>query len=46
MTDLFNFGGMWFVFTANWFWILLALAIGVWFGWATSGPDKSGGDPS
>ena len=46
MTDLFNFGGMWFVFTANWFWILLALVIGVWFGWATSGPDRSGGDPS
>jgi hypothetical protein len=40
MTDLLNFNGMWFVLTVNWLWILLALAIGVWFGWATSAPDE------
>jgi len=41
VTDPFNFSGTWFVFTGNWFWIALALAIGVWFGWSTSASDKS-----
>ena len=41
VTDLFNFSGTWFVFTGNWFWIVLALAIGIWFGWSTSASDQS-----
>ena len=41
MTDPFNFSGTWFVFAGNWFWIVLALAIGIWFGWSTSASDKS-----
>ena len=40
MTDLLDFTGTWFVFTSNWVWILLSLAIGIWFGWATSAPDR------
>ena len=41
MSDLFDFTGTWFVFTSNWFWIALSLAIGIWFGWSTSAKDQS-----
>jgi hypothetical protein len=41
VTDLLNFSGTLFVLTGNWFWIALALAIGIWFGWSTSAADKS-----
>jgi hypothetical protein len=36
MTEAFNFHDTWFVFEANWVWILAALGLGIWMGWATS----------
>lgn len=41
MNDILNFTGTWFVFIGNWIWIALALAIGIWFGWATSAKDEA-----
>lgn len=41
MTDIFNFHDTFYVVTSNWFWMLVALGLGIWFGWATSAPDKN-----
>lgn len=40
MTEFFNFHGSWFVVQHHWFWLLVALAIGIWFGWSTAGNGK------
>jgi hypothetical protein len=36
MNDAFNFHDTWYVFEANWVWVLAALAVGIWCGWYTS----------
>lgn len=41
MLEPFNFHDSWFVVQSNWVWILVALGLGIWFGWATSA-DKRG----
>jgi hypothetical protein len=35
MNEAFNFYDTWFVVENNWVWILAALGLGIWFGWAT-----------
>lgn len=40
MNAFFNFHDTWFVVTSNWVWMLVALGLGIWFGWATSESDK------
>lgn len=40
MDELFNFHDTWYVFEANWVWVLTALAVGIWFGWKTSGDNS------
>ena len=41
MTEFFNFHDSFFVLSGNWFWVLLALGLGVWVGWSTNVPDKA-----
>lgn len=41
MTEFFNFHGSWFVVEYHWIWMLMALGIGIWFGWVTSGPERN-----
>lgn len=41
MNDVFNFHDTWYVVTSNWFWVLVALGLGIWFGWATSDGNKN-----
>lgn len=40
MSDFLNFHDFWFTFTSNWVWVVVALGLGVWFGWATAGEEK------
>ena len=40
MTEFFNFHDSWFVVQYHWPWMLMALGIGVWYGWANSGPEQ------
>ena len=37
MDDLLNFAGTLFVLRFHWFWMLVALGLGVWVGWRTAG---------
>ena len=41
MNDFFNFHDGWFVVGQNWVWLAVALALGVWVGWRTSGGDRA-----
>lgn len=41
MNELFNFHGGWIVAQANWVWLLVAMGLGIWVGWRTSG-EKDG----
>ncbi len=42
MNELFNFNGTWILVQGNWVWMLVALGLGIWVGWAScsAGPDK------
>lgn len=42
MSDFFNFHDTWYVVQHHWIWILVALGLGIWFGWATAGRRKDG----
>ena len=37
MIETFNFHDAWFVVESNWVWMLVALALGIWSGWVTTG---------
>jgi hypothetical protein len=37
MTELFNFHGTWQVVEYHWVWVALALGVGIWSGWVSSG---------
>ena len=37
MTDFFNFHDTFYVVQHHWFWLLMALALGIWVGWRESG---------
>ncbi|CAN5508789.1 hypothetical protein BH10PSE7_BH10PSE7_00600 [soil metagenome] len=39
MPDFWNFHDTWIVATHNWFWLLVALALGIVVGWKTPEPD-------
>jgi len=39
MIEVFNFHDTWFVVQANWVWIVVALGLGIWVGWATAAGD-------
>jgi hypothetical protein len=41
MSEALNFHDAWFVVESNWPWLLLALALGIWTGWATAGGEKA-----
>lgn len=45
MVEPFNFTGFLYVFEANWVWIMTALGLGVWFGWATAAGDQGKAAP-
>ena len=36
MVEFWNFQGSWILVEHNWIWIAVALAFGIWCGWATS----------
>jgi len=42
MNELFNFSGTWILVQANWVWMLVAVGLGIWVGWAScaTAPDK------
>jgi hypothetical protein len=42
MTDFFNFHDTWYVVQYHWFWLLVALGLGVWVGWRESGKRPAG----
>ncbi len=40
MTDFFNFHDTFFVVRYHWFWMCVALALGIWVGWYTGAGSK------
>lgn len=44
MPEILNFNGFLFVLNANWMWILVAFALGIWFGWSTAAPETPAED--
>ena len=42
MTDFFNFHDTWFVVEHHWFWLLVAMGLGIWVGWRESGDRPAG----
>ena len=37
MNELFNFHDSWFLVEGNWMWMLVAMGLGIWVGWVSSG---------
>ena len=42
MPDFWNFNDSWIVVTHNWFWMLVAVVLGVVVGWVTGARETSG----
>ena len=45
MEEIFNFHDSFFVVQFHWFWMLVALALGIWVGWYTAISRAAGNKP-